>query len=88
MTTLHSLAQSAMLGSTDDSLLVSAARTGIAELGGLVPVTFDGEFNACGAESQPKMPEKAAGLLKRLVAGEFDGVLPEFLQLIRNHAGR
>jgi len=81
MTSLHSLAQSAMLGSPDDSLLVSAARTGIAELGGYVPATFEDESNACGAESQPQMPEKAAGLLKRLVAGEFDGLLPEFLQL-------
>ncbi len=81
MTTLQNLARSAMLGSTDASLLTSAAKTGIAELGGYLPATFEGESEACGAESQPQMPEKAAGLLKRLVAGEFDGLLPEFLQL-------
>ncbi len=81
MTTLQHLAQSAMLGSSDDSLLVSAIQTGIAELGGYVSATFAGENKACGAESKPQMPEKAAGLLKRLVAGEFDGLLPEFLQL-------
>ena len=81
MTTLHSLSQSAMLGSTDDALLVAAARTGLAELGGYIPATFAGEITVCGAESQPQMPEKAATLLNRLVAGEFDGLLPEFLQL-------
>ncbi len=81
MTTLHALAQSAMLGSSDDSLLVSAIQTGIAELGGLVPAAFEGATNVCGAESKPQMPEQAAGLLKRLIAGEFDGLLPEFLQL-------
>jgi hypothetical protein len=81
MTSLHSLTQSAMLGSADDSLLVSAIQTGIAELGGYIPATFEGKSTACPLESQPQMPEKAAGLLKRLVAGEFDGLLPEFLQL-------
>jgi hypothetical protein len=81
MTTLKSLTQSAMLGATDDSLLVSAAKTGIAELGGYVPVTFTDGGAASGAESKPQMPEKAAGLLKRLIAGEFDELLPEFLQL-------
>jgi hypothetical protein len=81
MTSLHSLTQSAMLGSADDSLLVSAIQTGIAELGGYIPATFEGKSTACPPESQPQMPEKAAGLLKRLVAGEFDGLLPEFLQL-------
>lgn len=81
MTSLHALTQSAMLGSTDDSLLDSAIQTGIAELGGYIPATFEGESKACGAESKPQMPEKAAGLLKRLVAGESDGLLPEILQL-------
>ena len=81
MTTLKSLTQSAMLGASDDSLLISAARVGIAELGGYNPVAFEGGINACPKESKPQMSEQAAGLLKRLVAGEFDGLLPEFLQL-------
>lgn len=81
MVTLEQLAKSAMLGSNDDLLLVSAIRAGITELGGLVPATFEGATNGCGAESRPQMPEQAAGLLERLIAGEFDGLLPEFLQL-------
>jgi len=81
MITLEQLAKSAMLGSNDDLLLVSAIRAGITELGGLVPATFEGATNGCGAESRPQMPEQAAGLLERLIAGEFDGLLPEFLQL-------
>ncbi len=70
-----------MLGSTDDLLLVSAIRAGITELGGLVPATFEGATNVCGAESKPQMPGKAAGLLKRILTGELDASLPEFLQL-------
>ncbi len=81
MTTLKQMTQSAMLGSAEDSLLVSAASTGMAELGGYMPATFEGEVTASIAESRPQMPKKAVGLLKRLVAGEFDGLLPEFLQL-------
>jgi len=82
MTTLKALTQSAMLGAPDpEALLVSAARIGLAELGGYLPAAFEGELSACPAESKPQMPEKAAGLLKRLLAGEFEGALPEFLQL-------
>lgn len=82
MTTLHALTQSAMLGSMDDSLLVSAARTGLAELGGYMPIAgHASSVTHATEETLPQMPEKAAGLLKRIVAGEFDGLLPEFLQL-------
>jgi hypothetical protein len=85
MTTLRALAQSTMLGSTDDSLLVSAITTGISELGGFIPTTFEGGVPACPAESKSQMPEKASELLKRILAGEFEGILPEFLQLTAEH---
>ncbi len=80
MTTLKSLAQSAMLGSTDESLLASAIRVGIAELGGYVPVAFTGERAICSTESQPRMPERAGRLLKRMLEEEMNELLPEFLQ--------
>jgi hypothetical protein len=80
MTTLKSLAQSAMLGSTDESLLASAIRVGIAEVGGYVPVAFTGGGEKCNPESRPRMPEKASRLLKRMLEREQDDLLPEFLQ--------
>src|SRR5512145_2403567 len=81
MTSLKSLARSAMLGSTDDSLLTSAISIGISELGGFVPPTFEGGGSACPAESKSQMPEKAADWLKSILTGEFEALLPEFLQL-------
>ena len=80
MSTLKSLAQSAMLGSTDESLLASAVRVGIAEVGGYVPVAFTGGGERCNPESRPRMPEKASRLLKRMLEGELADLLPEFLQ--------
>jgi hypothetical protein len=70
-----------MLGASDpEALLISAARTGIAALGGYIPTAFEGAGTACPTESRPQMPEKAAGLLKRILAGEFEPALREFLQ--------
>lgn len=82
MTTLKSLAQSVMLGTSDpDALLVSAIKTGIGELGGWMPLAFESREAACPPETRPQMTERAGGLLKRMIYGEFDAVLPEFLQL-------
>jgi hypothetical protein len=82
MTMLKSLAQSVMLGASDpDALLVSAVKTGIGELGGWMPLTLEGIKDSCPPETSPQMTERAGGMLKRMINGEFDAVLPEFLQL-------
>jgi len=83
MTSLHSLTQSAMLGSGNDpnALLIAAARSGIGELGGFLPINVEGTQNPCPAETRAYMPPAAAELLKRILAGEFDATLSEFLHL-------
>lgn len=84
MPTLHSLTQTAMLGSTDDSLLAAAIKAGTAELGGYMPQDVghaSSVTDAAPPETLPRMGEKAAGLLRRMLQGEFEPVLPEFLAL-------
>lgn len=82
MRTLKSLAQSAMLGvESDPGAFLAAACTGIGELGGFVPFKIEDSEAACPAEARLEMPGKAAALLKRILAGEFEETLLEFLQL-------
>ncbi len=99
MTTLKSLAQSAMLGIGNGftlpvleqtqlphadpaaALLICAVVTGTAELGGRMPVPLENIRAACPPESRLQMSERAAGLFKRVLYGEYEAVLPEFLQL-------
>jgi hypothetical protein len=66
---------------SEAGLLASAAIIGIGEIGGRLPVTLEVNEIPCPPESRPLMSEKAAGLLKRILAGEFDAVFPEFLHL-------
>jgi hypothetical protein len=102
MTSLKSLAQTAMLGTSNgftlpeevahlslnpdlasDSeagLLLAAAVIGIGEIGGRVPVQVEGGEAPCPAETRQPLSEHAAGLLKRMLAGEYEPVLPEFLK--------
>ena len=85
MPTLKTLTQTAMLGAAPESaLLSSAAQAGIATLGGL-QLPYTESVAPCPAETLPQMPESAALLFKRILAGEFDALLPEFLQLTAAH---
>ncbi len=63
------------------ALLASAAVIGIGNLGGWTPAHFESNRSVCPKESQSPMSERAAALLKRILAGEFTAVLPEFLRL-------
>jgi hypothetical protein len=63
------------------ALLVSAAVVGIGQLGGWMPFQATGGETPCPPETRQPMPERAAELLKRILGGEFEAVLPEFLQL-------
>lgn len=63
------------------SLLTAAAVIGIGEIGGQKPLQLETNVQACAAESSLQMPERAAGLLKRILMGEFEALLPEFLQM-------
>lgn len=63
------------------ALLISAAVVGIGQLGGWRPLEVTGGEATCPPETGLQLPERAAGLLKRILAGEFEAVLPEFLQL-------
>ncbi|MBK8794122.1 MAG: hypothetical protein IPN59_13600 [Holophaga sp.] len=61
--------------------LASAAVIGIGEIGGRIPAILEIEDPACPAESSVYLPEAAVGQLKRMLAGEFELLLPEFLDL-------
>lgn len=83
MPTFHALTQTAMLGSADETLLAAAIRAGTAELGGYLAPDLNAPSNnaQASAETLPLMSEKASGLLRRLLQGEFEPILPEFLAL-------
>lgn len=66
----------------ETTLLASAAGIGIAEIGGRKPVHLDGSVPVCPEETDRQLPERAGELLKRMLAGEFEPVLPELLELI------
>ena len=87
MTSLHSLAQSAMLGAGSDprTLLRDTVRSGVGELGGFMPLAIETKPDACPAETKPQMSAHAAGLFRRILGGEFEATLPEFLQLAATH---
>ncbi len=63
-------------------LLASAAGIGIAEISGRNPVHLEGDVPVCPVETYRQVPERAGELLKRILAGEFEPVLPEFLELV------
>ncbi len=67
--------------SPETALLACAAVIGIGELGGFVPATVETTQTPCSAESQVQMSLRAGRLLERILAGEFEATLPEFLQL-------
>jgi hypothetical protein len=64
------------------ALLASAAVVGIGELGGFKLSNLKANEEVCPGEVKPPVPERAVELLKRVLAGELEVVLPEFLQLI------
>ncbi|MFZ6030353.1 MAG: DUF5691 domain-containing protein [Chloroflexota bacterium] len=73
----------ARVGDTDDreaALLNLASVAGLAELAGYVPAVAASPAPAAQPETLPIIPEAAASLLRRILAGEFEDVLPEFLQ--------
>jgi hypothetical protein len=81
MPTLKTLTQTAMLGSDPESaLLSSAAQAALATLGGL-QLPYTEPVAPCPPETLPAMPEAASQLFKRVLAGEFEALLPEFLRL-------
>ncbi|PWH14624.1 MAG: hypothetical protein DDG60_07680 [Anaerolineae bacterium] len=80
MTSLHALAQAALPGVNDPSLLDQAARAGLAERGGYLPARFSGNIPICPPETRPILPESAANLLKRMLTGEHQDLLPELLE--------
>jgi hypothetical protein len=63
------------------ALLVSAAVLGIADLGGWMPLRLEHQLMACPLETRPALPGHAVALLKRILNGEFEAALPEFLRL-------
>jgi hypothetical protein len=102
MTSLKSLAQSAMLGTgngfvlpesetlkileplrdsdPEAGLLDAAVLIGVGEIGGRVLLQLESVETACPVETRRQMSEPAAGILMRILAGEFEALLPEFLQ--------
>jgi len=63
------------------NLLSAGGAAGIAEMAGQIPIQIASTGKLCPPETKPRIPAKAAILLKRMLAGEFEAVLPEFLQL-------
>lgn len=62
-------------------LLSAGAAAGIAEMAGQIPIWIDGTGSPCPPETRLRMPAIGVGLLLRILSGEFEAVLPEFLQL-------
>jgi hypothetical protein len=70
-------------GDPEASLLTASALVGLASLAGYQPSSVEGpSATPCSpAELLPLLPERAAQCFERMLAGEFEAVLPEFLQL-------
>jgi Family of unknown function (DUF5691) len=65
----------------EDSLLSAAAVLGITKLAGRIPNKLDKMGDASAAESLNLLSEAASVFLKRILSGEHENVLPEFLEL-------
>ncbi|RPI95712.1 MAG: hypothetical protein EHM40_02520, partial [Chloroflexi bacterium] len=67
---------------TDTSLFSFAALIGIASLAGTIPAGQEEVVSTSPAESRRIISKEAAVFLKRILGGEHQEVLPEFLALI------
>lgn len=67
---------------TDTSLFSFAALIGIANLAGTMPARQEEVASTSPAESRQVISKEAAAFLKRILGGEHQEVLPEFLALI------
>jgi hypothetical protein len=65
----------------ESSLLAAAAAVGTAEIGGWLPLDISPQSDPCPPEKRPYLPAPAADYLKRILSGEFETTLPEFLGL-------
>jgi len=67
------------------ALFSTAALIGIAQIAGTVPNKLDEADQASPAESMKMISEEAVAFLKRILGGEHEQVLPEFLSLTASH---
>lgn len=65
----------------EEVLFSTAALIGLASLAGITPPKLEVNDPGSPAESQRMISEEAAPFLKRILAGEYPEVLPEFLAL-------
>ncbi|HEX6033797.1 MAG TPA: DUF5691 domain-containing protein [Anaerolineales bacterium] len=73
---------------TDDhetALFSTAAIIGVAQIAGAIPNQLEETVHASSAESLKLISEEAALFMKRILEGEHEGVLPEFLSLTALH---
>lgn len=74
-----------LLPQDDAALFSTAALIGIAQIAGTVPNRVDETDNASPIESAQTISDEAALFLKRILGGEHEQVLPEFLSLTSSH---
>src|SRR5262245_58219046 len=65
----------------DGALLSTAALIGVAYLAGRIPHTLDPSIEASPVETQQYISDEASVFLKRILDGEHQDVLPEFLSI-------
>ena len=70
-----------LLPQDDAALFSTAALIGITTMAGTVPDRLDGPGHASLPESVQRISDEAAMFLKRILGGEHEQVLPEFLSL-------
>ena len=69
----------------DTALFSTAAFLGIAQIAGTIPNRLEETNQASPAESMRMISEEAGVFLKRILGGEHEAVLPEFLSLTSAH---
>lgn len=70
---------------TDASFFSTAALIGMANIAGRLPTRLEETVDASPAESRRIISEEASIFLKRILDGEHQEVLPEFLELTASH---
>lgn len=73
------------ISDSDASLLSTAAVLGITNIAGKAPHKLEEMFAVSAAESLEMISDEASGFLKRILGGEHEEVLPEFLSLAASH---
>lgn len=69
----------------DTALFSTAAFLGIAQIAGTIPNKLEETNQASPAEIMQRISDEAAVFLKRILGGEHEAVLPEFLSLTALH---